>query len=84
MRPQARREYLAQMRGRYRGASKAERGRLPTEAVTVNGLPSEDDYSSLPAMTLPRRITQGCSSTAESSGVALGIMVSLAACDGIP
>ena len=31
MGPQARQEYLAQMRGRYRGASRSEKGRLLTE-----------------------------------------------------
>ena len=35
--PQARHEYLAQMRGRYLGASRREKGRLLTEAVTVTG-----------------------------------------------
>ena len=34
---QARHEYLAQMRGRYLGASRREKGRLLTEAVTVTG-----------------------------------------------
>ena len=37
MGPQARHEYLAQMRGRYLGASRREKGRLLTEAVTVTG-----------------------------------------------
>ena len=35
--PQARQEYLAQMRNRYLGASRREKGRLLTEAVTVTG-----------------------------------------------
>ena len=37
MGPQARQEYLAQMRDRYLGASRREKGRLLTEAVTVTG-----------------------------------------------
>ena len=37
MGPQARREYLAQMRERYLGASRAAKGALLTEAVTVTG-----------------------------------------------
>ena len=35
--PQARHEYVAQRRGRYLGASRREKGRLLTEAVTVTG-----------------------------------------------
>jgi len=35
--PQARQEYLAQMRDRYLRASRREKGRLLTEAVTVTG-----------------------------------------------
>jgi hypothetical protein len=35
--PQARNEYLTQMRDRYVGASRTEKGRLLTEAVTVTG-----------------------------------------------
>ena len=35
--PQARPEYLAQMRDRYVGASRTEKGRVLTEAVTVTG-----------------------------------------------
>ena len=37
MGPQARQEYLAQMRDRYVRASRREKGRLLTEAVTVTG-----------------------------------------------
>ena len=37
MGPQARQEYLAQMRERYLGASRATKGTLLTEAVTVTG-----------------------------------------------
>lgn len=37
MGPQARNEYLTQMRDRYVGASRTEKGRLLTEAVTVTG-----------------------------------------------
>ena len=37
MGPQARPEYLAQMRDRYVGASRMEKGRVLTEAVTVTG-----------------------------------------------
>ena len=37
MGPQARQEYLAQMRDRYLGTSRREKGRLLTEAVTVTG-----------------------------------------------
>ena len=37
MGPQARDEYLAQMRDRYVGASRREKGRMLTEAVTVTG-----------------------------------------------
>ena len=37
MGPQARHEYVAQRRGRYLGASRREKGRLLTEAVTVTG-----------------------------------------------
>ena len=37
MGPQARQEYLAQMRARYLGASRATKGTLLTEAVTVTG-----------------------------------------------
>ena len=37
MGPQARQEYLAQMRERYLGASRAAKGALLTEAVTVTG-----------------------------------------------
>ncbi len=35
--PQARPEYLAPMRDRYVGASRTEKGRVLTEAVTVTG-----------------------------------------------
>ena len=35
--PQARQEYLAQMRDRYVRASRREKGRMLTEAVTVTG-----------------------------------------------
>ena len=37
MGPQARDEYLAQLRGRYVGAARAEKGRMLTEAMTVTG-----------------------------------------------
>ena len=37
MGPQARDEYLAQMRDRYVRASRTEKGRMLTEAVTVTG-----------------------------------------------
>ena len=37
MGPQARQEYLAQMRDRYQRASRPEKGRVLTEAVTVTG-----------------------------------------------
>ena len=37
MGPQTRPEYLAQMRDRYVGASRTEKGRVLTEAVTVTG-----------------------------------------------
>ena len=37
MGPQARQEYLAQMRERYLGASRGAKGALLTEAVTVTG-----------------------------------------------
>ena len=37
MGPQARQEYLAQLRDRYVRASRREKGRMLTEAVTVTG-----------------------------------------------
>ena len=37
MGPQAREEYLAQLRDRYLGATRMEKGRMLTEAVTVTG-----------------------------------------------
>ena len=37
MGPQARDEYLAQMRDRYGRAARTEKGRMLTEAVTVTG-----------------------------------------------
>lgn len=37
MGPQARQEYLAQLRDRYLRAARAEKGRMLMEAVTVTG-----------------------------------------------
>ena len=37
MEPQARQEYLAQLRDRYVRAARQEKGRMLTEAVTVTG-----------------------------------------------
>ena len=45
--PQARHEYLAQMRGRYLGASRREKGPLAHGGGDGHGLPSESTHSGL-------------------------------------